>query len=61
MVTVDPFTEQLPEAEKLTGRFDEEVAATVNGASVTFLELNAPNVIVWLALAIVSEPVADPV
>jgi hypothetical protein len=61
MVTVDPFTEQLPEAEKLTGRFEEELAVTVNGASVRFLELNAPKLIVWSALAIVREPVADPV
>jgi hypothetical protein len=53
MVIVLPAIVQLPVALKLTGRPEEALAATSNGASPSMWLGTTPKVIVWLALAIV--------
>src|SRR6266481_7696989 len=52
MWTVEPVTLQLPLAPKLTARGDVVLALTVKSGSPKFLPASAPNVMVWLALAI---------
>ena len=51
-VTVLPETvhPEAPLAEKLTGRPEDAVAATVNGAEFTGLFGSAPKVMVWESL-----------
>ena len=55
-VTVLPLTEHtvVVSDEKLTGKPDDAVALTVNGADPNTLLLSAPKVIVWLCNALVT-------
>ena len=50
--TVEPVTLQLPPALKLTGRPEVALALTMKSGSPNVLFANAPNVIIWFALAI---------
>src|SRR5258707_14413512 len=53
--TVEPVTLQFPVAAKVTARAEDAVALTLKSGSPKFLLASAPNVIVWLALAIVND------
>jgi hypothetical protein len=53
--TVFVLIVQLPLAVKLTVRLDDDAALTVKSASPKVLFAKDPNVIVWLALAIVND------
>ncbi len=59
MWTRSPVTVQSPLAVKLTARPDVAVALTVKSASPKVFPLSAPKLIVWLALAMCSVPVAS--
>src|SRR5882672_4473538 len=50
--TVEPVTVQLPVAVKPTARLDDAVPLTAKSGLPKVLVASAPNVIVWLALAI---------
>src|SRR5260221_824894 len=50
--TVDPATLQVPLAVKLTAKLDEAVALTAKSGAPKVFAASAPNVIVWLPLAI---------
>src|SRR6266853_328194 len=49
--TVEPVTVQLPVAANVTARAEDAVALTLKSGSPKFLLASAPNVIVWLPLA----------
>src|SRR6266853_5112718 len=53
--TVEPVTVQLPVAANVTAKAEDAVALTLKSGSPKFLLASAPNVIVWLPLAIVND------
>ena len=55
-ITVEPLTEQLPEAEKLTANPELADAVTEKSASPYVLPARAPKVTAWSPLSTVSVP-----
>lgn len=55
MCTVEPVTVQLLVALKLTASAEDELPLTLKSGSPKVFPPSAPNVIVWLALAIAKD------